>query len=103
MSSLLEVDGLYVEFATRAGVVRAVAGASWDVREGETVALVGESGCGKSATALAVLRLLARPAGRVVGGQVRFKGRDLLDLSEAEMRALRGREIGMILDRKSVV
>jgi oligopeptide/dipeptide ABC transporter ATP-binding protein len=96
VASLLEVEDLRVEFGTREGAIRAVDGATWDVREGETVALVGESGCGKSATALAILRLLAHPAGRIVGGRVRFKGRDLLRLPAEEMRAIRGREIGMI-------
>src|SRR2546428_2569593 len=81
---------------TRGGVVRAVDDVSWDVDEGETVALVGESGCGKSVSALSIIRLVAGPAGRIVGGQVVFKGRDLLRLSEEEMRRVRGREIGMI-------
>ena len=81
---------------TRGGVVRAVDGVSWDVGEGETVALVGESGCGKSVSALSVMRLVALPAGHIVGGQVFFKGRDLLALSEEEMRRVRGREIAMI-------
>ena len=76
--------------------MRAVDGVSWDVKEGETVALVGESGCGKSVTALSIMRLVAQPAGRIVGGQVLFKGRDLLALSEEEMRHVRGREIGMV-------
>jgi oligopeptide/dipeptide ABC transporter ATP-binding protein len=73
-----------------------VDGVSWDVRRGETVALVGESGCGKSVSALSVMRLVARPAGRIVAGEIIFKGRDLLALSEDEMRHVRGREIGMI-------
>jgi oligopeptide/dipeptide ABC transporter ATP-binding protein len=76
--------------------VRAVDGVSWDVMPGETVALVGESGCGKSVSALSVMRLVAGPAGRIVGGEVVFKGRDLLALSEEEMRHVRGREIAMI-------
>jgi oligopeptide/dipeptide ABC transporter ATP-binding protein len=73
-----------------------VDGVSWDVAEGETVALVGESGCGKSVSALSVMRLVAGPAGRIVGGQVLFKGRDLLTLSEEKMRRVRGREIAMV-------
>src|SRR5499426_1180126 len=93
---LLEVKNLQTQFLTRSGVVRAVDGVSWDVREGETVALVGESGCGKSVSALSIMRLVAQPAGRIVSGQVLFKGRDLLSLSEEEMRRIRGREIGMI-------
>ncbi len=96
VATLLEVRNLTTEFLTRGGVVRAVDGVSWDVAEGETVALVGESGCGKSVSALSVMRLVEAPAGRIVGGQVRFKGRDLLTLSEEEMRRVRGREIAMV-------
>jgi oligopeptide/dipeptide ABC transporter ATP-binding protein len=94
--SLLEVSNLRTEFATRAGVVRAVDDVSFSVGAGETVALVGESGCGKSVTALSVMRLVPKPAGRIAGGVVRFRDRDLLALPEAEMRAVRGREIAMI-------
>jgi peptide/nickel transport system ATP-binding protein len=93
---LLSVEGLKVEFATARGVLRAVDGVSWSVRPGETMALVGESGCGKSVSALAVIRLLARPAGRIAGGRVMFAGRDLAALPEAEMRALRGRDLAMV-------
>ena len=93
---LLEVRNLQTQFATSSGVVRAVDGVSWDVRTGETVALVGESGCGKSVSALSIMRLVSAPAGRIVGGEILFKGRDLLQLSDAEMRHVRGREIGMI-------
>jgi len=96
VGSLLEVKNLKTHFVTRSGVVRAVDDVSWDVGESETVALVGESGCGKSVSALSIMRLVAGPAGRIVGGQVLFKGRDLLRLSEEEMRHVRGREIGMI-------
>ncbi len=96
MASLLEVKNLQTSFSTASGVVRAVDGVSWDVREGETVALVGESGCGKSVSALSVMRLVAEPAGRIEGGQILFKGRDLLALSDEEMRHVRGREIAMI-------
>ena len=96
MASLLEVIDLQTQFSTRNGVVRAVDGVSWDVAESETVALVGESGCGKSVSALSIMRLVAPPAGRIVGGQVLFKGRDLLTLSDEEMRHVRGREIAMI-------
>jgi oligopeptide/dipeptide ABC transporter ATP-binding protein len=96
VAPLLEVRELQTHFQTRAGVVRAVDGVSWDVAEGETVALVGESGCGKSVSALSIMRLVAPPAGRIVGGQILFKGRDLLTLDEDEMRRIRGREIGMI-------
>ena len=96
MAKLLDVLDLETHFATRGGVVRAVDGVSWDVEEGETVALVGESGCGKSVSALSIMRLVAAPAGRIVGGRILFKGRDLLALSEEEMRRVRGREIAMI-------
>jgi oligopeptide/dipeptide ABC transporter ATP-binding protein len=77
-------------------VVRAVDGVSWDVEEGETVALVGESGCGKSVSALSIMRLVAPPAGRIESGRVLFKGRDLLAISEPEMEHVRGREIAMV-------
>ena len=96
MGTLLEVKNLQTQFVTRSGVVRAVDDVSWDVAEGETVALVGESGCGKSVSALSIMRLVAGPAGRIAGGQVLFKGRDLLRLSEEEMRHVRGREIAMV-------
>ena len=96
VGTLLEVKNLKTHFVTRSGVVRAVDDVSWDVSESETVALVGESGCGKSVSALSIMRLVAGPAGRIVGGQIRFKGRDLLRLSEEEMRHVWGREIGMI-------
>ncbi len=93
---LLDVKDLHTQFSISGGVVRAVDGVSWDVRAGETVALVGESGCGKSVSALSVMRLVSQPAGRIVGGRIIFKGRDLLQLSDEDMRAVRGREIGMI-------
>jgi len=96
VGTLLEVKNLQTHFVTHGGVVRAVDDVSWDVNESETVALVGESGCGKSVSALSIMRLVAGPAGRIVGGQILFKGRDLLRLSEEEMRRVRGREIAMI-------
>ena len=96
MATLLDVRNLKTTFATGAGPVRAVDGVSWDVEEGETVALVGESGCGKSVSALSIMRLIDAPAGRIEAGEVIYKGRDLLKLSEEEMRHVRGREIGMI-------
>jgi len=96
MAALLEVRNLHTTFMTAAGLVRAVDGVSWDVREGETVALVGESGCGKSVSALSVMRLVAQPAGRIESGEILYKGRDLLKLSEPEMRHVRGREIAMV-------
>src|SRR6201988_2568051 len=93
---LLEVADLRTWFFTRDGVVRAVDGVSFNVVPGETLAIVGESGCGKSVTALSVLRLIPSPPGRIVSGAIRFAGRDLLGLSEAEMRHVRGNEISMI-------
>ena len=96
MAKLLEVKNLQTSFQTSAGVVRAVDGISYDIEEGETVALVGESGCGKSVSALSVMRLVSEPAGRIAGGEIVFKGRDLLKLSGEEMRHVRGREIAMI-------
>ena len=93
---ILSVEDLHVHFQTSRGTVRAVEGVSYQVRRGEVLAIVGESGCGKSVSALAIMRLLARPAGRVVNGRIVFDGRDLLKLDEEEMRRVRGRHIGMI-------
>src|ERR1700726_2443602 len=89
---ILEVADLRTWFFTRDGVVRAVDGVSFHVIPGETLAIVGESGCGKSVTALSVLRLIPSPPGRIVSGSIRFAGRDLLGLGEAEMRQVRGNE-----------
>jgi peptide/nickel transport system ATP-binding protein len=94
--ALLEVDGLKTHFFTRDGVVRAVDGVSFTIGPGETLAIVGESGCGKSVTSLSILRLIASPPGRTVAGAIRFEGRDLLGLSERAMRKVRGNEISMI-------
>ena len=92
---LLEVDALRVDFETLSGTVRAVDGVSWRLAAGGTLGLVGESGCGKSVTALSILRLLAVPPARI-GGAVRFRGDDLLQRSEREMRKIRGDRISMI-------
>jgi len=92
---LLQVRDLRTQFPTKDGVVKAVDGVSFDLRPGETLGIVGESGCGKSVTALSVMRLLQRP-GRIVGGRVLFKGRDLTKVSEHEMQEVRGDEIAMI-------
>ena len=96
-AALLEVENLQVELATRTGLVRAVDGVSFHVDAGETLGIVGESGCGKTMTALALQRMLPRPTGRIVGGAIRLGGEDLLTKSEAEMRAVRGRDMAMIL------
>jgi peptide/nickel transport system ATP-binding protein len=95
-TALLSVEDLHVHFVTSRGVIRAVEGVSWRVHPGEMVALVGESGCGKSVSALAVMRLLAKPAGRVAHGRILFEGSNLLLLPEDDMRAIRGRDIAMI-------
>ncbi len=96
VTKLLEIRDLKTQFFTSAGVVRAVDGITYDVAPGETVAVVGESGCGKSVSAMSILRLIPDPPGRIVSGSIMFDGKDLLALSEAEMRDVRGRDIGMI-------
>ncbi|HTR83065.1 MAG TPA: ABC transporter ATP-binding protein [Reyranella sp.] len=96
MPPLLEVRGLHTEFRTGAGLVRAVDGVSYTVEAGETVAVVGESGSGKSVGALSILGLIADPPGRITAGEILFDGRDLRRLSAAEMREVRGRDIGMV-------
>ena len=95
-SAVLEVDDLQTHFFTQLGTVRAVDGVSYALKSGQTLGVVGESGCGKSVAALSILRLVASPPGRVVGGAVRFEGRNLLELSEPEMEKIRGNEISMI-------
>ena len=96
MAKLLEINNLRTYFYTEEGVVRAVDGVSWDLEEGETLGLVGESGCGKSVSALSILRLIPRPPGRIVDGEILFEGEDLLEVSDAEMRHIRGNRIAMI-------
>ena len=93
---LLEIEDLRTHFFTASGTVRAVDGVSWAVRAGETLGVVGESGCGKSVTALSILRLVADPPGRIVGGAIRFAGVNLLELSEGEMEDIRGNAVSMI-------
>jgi oligopeptide/dipeptide ABC transporter ATP-binding protein len=93
---LLAVEGLCVEFATEAGILRAVDGIDLRVERGETLALVGESGCGKTMTALAIMGLVPEPAGRIAAGHIGFDGVDLQSLTAAERRAYRGSRIGMI-------
>jgi oligopeptide/dipeptide ABC transporter ATP-binding protein len=96
MQPLLRVEDLRTSFHTDEGTAKAVDGVSFVVAEQETLGIVGESGCGKSVTALSILRLIPDPPGRIEGGNVEFQGRDLLDLSEKEMRRIRGNEIAMI-------
>src|SRR5260370_10774213 len=96
VETILDIADLRTWFFTRDGVVRAVDGVSFHVFPGETLAIVGESGCGKSVTALSILRLIPSPPGRIVSGAIRFAGRDLLGLSEAEMRQVRGNDVSMI-------
>ncbi len=96
MAKLLEIENLRTQFFTADGVVRAVDDVTYDVNEGETVALVGESGCGKSVSALSILRLIPWPPGRIVGGSIRFLGKDLLQLSDPEIRRVRGHQIAMV-------
>ncbi len=94
---VIDVRDLRTHLVTRWGTVKAVDGVSFTVAEGETLGLVGESGSGKSMTCLSLLRLVPRPAARILGGRVLLDGEDLLAKSEAEMRKIRGRRIGMIL------
>ncbi len=93
---LLEIENLHTQFVTPAGIVRAVDGVSYSLRRGETLGVVGESGCGKSVTALSILRLVSSPPGRIVDGAIRFDGVDLLSLSESQMEDVRGNRISMI-------
>src|SRR5688572_20229712 len=93
---LLQIRGLRTYFHTESGTAKAVDGVDLDVMPGEVLGLVGESGSGKSVTALSVLRLIPDPPGRIVGGEILFKGRNLLNLPWPEMRQVRGREISMI-------
>jgi len=94
--SLLQVRDLKTYFYTDDGVVRAVDGISYDLTEGETLGLVGESGCGKSVSALSILRLIPYPPGKIVGGEVIFDGRDLLKITDEEIRHIRGNRIAMV-------
>lgn len=100
-AKLLEVSGLEVQFNTGSGPVRAVRGVSFDIAEGEVLALVGESGCGKSTTALSILRLVPRP-GEITGGRIVFDGVNLLDLDECSMTQYRGKQISMVFQNPLV-
>ena len=94
---ILQVEDLQTYFFTRSGVVKAVDGISFDLRPGETLGIVGESGCGKSITAWSILGLVPKPAGRIVGGRILYRGENLLEKSDAEMREVRGRDICMVM------
>jgi ABC-type dipeptide/oligopeptide/nickel transport system ATPase component len=94
--TILEIIGLKTQFKTRQGLVKAVDGVDLELRRGETFGLVGESGCGKSVTALSILRLLPKPAGRIAAGRILFDGKDLAAVGEAEIRRIRGNRISMI-------
>ncbi|WP_456405728.1 ABC transporter ATP-binding protein [Thiolapillus sp.] len=93
---LLSVKDLVIEFSTQRGIVRAIDGVSFDILPGETLGLVGESGCGKSVTSLAILGLIPSPPGRIVSGSIQLEGRELVGLPESEYRRIRGKEISMI-------
>ena len=94
--TILQIEDLQTHFFTAVGTIRAVDGVSYSLKAGETLGVVGESGCGKSVTALSVLRLVANPPGRIVGGAIRFQGRNLLEVGDTEMERIRGNEISMI-------
>jgi oligopeptide transport system ATP-binding protein len=96
MGTLLQVRNLKTQFHTEEGIVRAVDGVSYDVEEGETLGLVGESGCGKSVSALSILRLIPNPPGKIVDGEIIFEGEDILKMDEEEVRHIRGNRIAMI-------
>jgi oligopeptide/dipeptide ABC transporter ATP-binding protein len=96
MNSLVEVKDLETKFFTHEGTVNAVSGVSFTINEGETLGLVGESGCGKSVTALSIMRLVPDPPGKIVGGTITLQGKNLFDLNEKEMRSIRGEKISMI-------
>src|SRR5579862_3829349 len=96
MEPLLELKNLTIAFDTERGQIRPVQDVSLSIYPGQTLAVVGESGCGKSVTALSILRLIPMPPGKVLGGQILFEGRDLLKLSEKQMQSVRGAQIAMI-------
>ncbi|NLD43662.1 MAG: ABC transporter ATP-binding protein, partial [Chloroflexi bacterium] len=96
MTPLLSVRNLRTHFYTQDGVVQAVNGISFDVEEGETIGIVGESGCGKSVSVSSMMRLIPQPPGKIVDGEVWFQGRDILKISEDEMRKIRGHKMSMI-------
>ncbi|MGH7811097.1 MAG: ABC transporter ATP-binding protein, partial [Candidatus Binatia bacterium] len=96
MADLIQVKNLQTSFFTPEGEVRAIDGVSFEIGEGKTLGLVGESGCGKSVTSLSIMRLIQSPPGKIVGGEILYRGKDLLKLNNEEMRKIRGNEISMI-------
>ncbi|WP_108670254.1 ABC transporter ATP-binding protein [Peribacillus acanthi] len=96
MEKVLQVNDLHVDFKTYGGEVKAVRGVSFDLHKGETLAIVGESGCGKSVTSQSIMRLIPNPPGKITQGSILFKGKDLTTLKDAEMRSIRGADISMI-------
>jgi oligopeptide transport system ATP-binding protein len=96
MAPVLEVKGLKTQFFTQDGVVKAVNGISYELNEGETLGIVGESGCGKSVSVMSLMKLIPIPPGRIVGGEAKFEGRDLMKIGDDEMRSVRGNKIAMI-------
>jgi oligopeptide transport system ATP-binding protein len=96
MTTVLNVRGLKTQFFTQDGVVQAVNGISYELNEGETLGIVGESGCGKSVSVMSLMRLIPMPPGKIVGGEAVFEGRDLMKISDDEMRSVRGNKIAMI-------
>ena len=96
MSKLLEVKNLKTYFYTDDGIAKAVDNVSYDLDKGETLGLVGESGCGKSVSALSIMRLIPDPPGKIVSGEILFKGQDLTKLTEKEMQGIRGNDVAMI-------
>ncbi len=100
-ADILKVTNLQTHFFTEEGIVKAVDGVSFTIRKGESLGLVGESGCGKSVTALSTLRLVPNPPGEIVSGRIYLKGKDLLEFSERQMRDVRGKEVSMIFQEPS--
>ena len=100
MASLLEVKNLTTSFFTADGELRAVDGVSFEIEEGKTLGLVGESGCGKSVTALSIMRLIPSPPGKIVGGEILLRGQNLLKLDREKMRKVRGNGISMVFQEQ---
>ena len=96
MDTLLDIQDLAVNFSTKNGLIKAVGGISYHVERGETLGIVGESGCGKSVSALSIMRLIPDPPGKIVRGTINFAGQDILKLNNADLRKIRGNKIAMI-------